>query len=267
MSRTFYDSPYVFLVTEPALSRLIQQSDAYRKCVDQIIKGPEPVFRYPDGSLQIEGGGAVQLFFATRLQGGMEGVEFNTIFRSLAPFSMKQFRFWYEASYRRKLGKYDFRVIPSPPIPESPGEHELGSLPVTVAFLRKPKPDVMRKFTDVISQWCRSVATSGMFGEGPIATPTPELIFQGARVQFVIDASGSGQNTLNWLVLTAYNFGRTVATVAGIHFDMKVHPDFPDKNYIDAYWGPAEGEITVLPIAPTSASGSDQSITPPDSKG
>lgn len=250
MSRTFYDSPFAFLVTEPALTRLVRQSDAYRKCVEQIINGPEPAYRYPDGSLQIEGGGAVQYFFATRLRGGdMTGVEFNTLFRSLAPFSMRQFRLWYEASYRKKLGRQDFLISPGVSFPESPGEHELRELLVTVAFVRKPAPNVMRGFAEVVSQWSHSVASSGMFGEGPVTIPTPELAFQGSRAQFTIDASRSGQNTLNWLTLTVHNFGRLVATVAGVHFDMKVHPDFPEQNYIEAYLGPAEGERVVFPIS------------------
>ena len=53
-----------------------------------------------------------------------------------------------------------------------------------------------------------------------------EVEFRGRVAQFRVNASRSGQDTLNWLLLSVLNFGYAVSQVSNLIFNQEKNLDF-----------------------------------------
>ena len=185
------------------------------------------VEQFPDGSLLIRGevaDGYARKAWETIGQVASFGkdVAQHATVRDLAGFGpYRRYRFLYLADYHERLGgNSGFLVIPVG-LGQfvSKGEYELGALPVTVRFYSRVARDAMLAFRDTVERWSSSVSTCGVFGEGPARLLSAEIAFQGLFATFVIDASRSGQNTLNWLTLLVLGFGIETHPVRAIQYD------------------------------------------------
>jgi hypothetical protein len=117
----------------------------------------------------------------------------------------------------------------------------LEELVITVVFRRTPSRNVLNALGHALRDWHNSMALKGLLEEGPARIISPELTCYGKRAQFTIDASQTGQNTLNWLVIRLFNFGYEVAPIAGVQFDA--------EEIVEQWWGPARGQkVRVCPI-------------------
>ena len=183
---------------------------------------------YPDGTLLIEGGNSADRVWDLILRNGLLdcGIWQPHGFRGIEPFSRNIYRLYYTTDYRERLGELDFGVI-FPAICSHPTkDYELDNLLITVGFNRKPSEDVRHRFAISLGEWFRLVRQQGMFGEGPIEKVSNEVEFRGRVAQFRVNASRSGQDTLNWLLLSVLNFGYAVSQVSNLIFNQEKNLDF-----------------------------------------
>ena len=124
------------------------------------------------------------------------------------------------------------------------------AIPVTVTFRRRLTKEIREEFVQLIGRWAASVRENGIFEEGPVSVVDNRIEFWNRRAQFVLDASQSGQNTINWLILCLLSFSY-VNTVIELFFVAKELVD-------DCSDFPAKGKVVVcdVPVLPAS-DGSD----------
>lgn len=177
--------------------------------------------RYPDGSIFIEGENSAerlwQLIIAKSLLA--KGLCQPNGFSSLKPFPNTAYRLYYTYDYSESLGDFGF-VIAFPGMWKSePANYQLDNLLISVGFYKTPSNSVKHRFVTSLKDWFRSVSDQGLFGEGPIRPASDQLEFRGRLVQFRVDARQSGQNTLNWLLIHALNFGYSFIPITDFIFD------------------------------------------------
>jgi hypothetical protein len=63
-----------------------------------------------------------------------------------------------------------------------------------------------QQFAELVGRWLGSVRGEGVFGEGPVRAISNQIEFYRRAAQFRIDAARSGQNTVNWLILSIVAF-------------------------------------------------------------
>ena len=170
---------------------------------------------FPDGTRLIEGRGTFdqiwQMMLRNRLV-GEGGVWHPRSFGSLERL-VKICVLWYTTEYRESLGELNLGII-FPNVGSNPTSAcDRKNLLVTVGFCRKPSEEVSQSFIRCLGEFFRSVSRQGMFGEGPVRPRSSEVEFRGRVAQFRIDASNSGQDTLNWLLLCVINFGYSTSQV------------------------------------------------------
>ncbi len=188
----------------------------------------------PDGLVRRFPDGAIELNY-TRLKVG----EYHPLvpfispgriegaggFRSLGPFQStgRLFSIQYLADYQDRLkSEVGFLAGKGSPVPISPDEFELESLSIHAYFLRRLNQSVRLDFTRAIAEWGNRVAIKGAFDDGPIQLASPGITFSGVHAHFTIDASRSGQDTLNWLTLTILDFGYEVHVVTWVWFGNEI---------------------------------------------
>ncbi len=122
-----------------------------------------------------------------------------------------------------------------------PLESRLERLAITSVFKRRPSRKTMRLYTEMVGDWLASVKLNGIFGEGGITPVQPaEMVFWSNGAQFYVDAQKSGQNTLNWFILKALDFGMEVTAINVVLLDSDEH--------VESWLGSMTGKITRLPI-------------------
>ena len=189
---------------------------------------------FPDGSMQLSGNTIYEDVRRILVASGLLGnsLIWKTLFRSLAPFHTNHYHFVYSNEYQNKLGECNFINGQSPVMPgESAGERELRNLLVTVGFRHRPNAQIRRKYCVATIDWAESISRRGIFDEGPASLASPGVEFRGTRAQFRIDASRSGQNTLNWLSICIFNFGDRIHAVEAVKF--------ASEDLLDVCFGPA----------------------------
>ena len=178
--------------------------------------------RYPDGSMQIEGPQAVEVFeklavalfrklmanFHAQHPFCNEYVMGGAAYISLNPFEAKSFDLSFCGEFVRKFENGCVGIWPNfvPDLRPTLEENPIDDLPVTVIFQRRLSKDAREQFSRLVGDWLRSVSGEGIFGEGPILPVSGEIDFYPRCAQFRINASRSGQNTINWLILTILRF-------------------------------------------------------------
>ena len=126
----------------------------------------------------------------------------------------------------------------------TPGEFELADLSVAVVFRGRVGKGVRRAFVDAVAAWGRAAVERGAFHDGPIRLASPGVTFVGTRAQFRIDASRSGQDTLNWLSLVMLDFGYEAHPISSVNF---AHSDAE----LDAMFGPPSAAPILVPFPAT----------------
>ena len=178
----------------------------------------------------------------------------SDIWRSLAPFRQQNWQLDLPSDYYESLMPDPFIAGPRPGYSPTATESNLPNLAVTVCFKRRLSKKTMLLYVDMVGNWLTSIKRQGIFGEGPIAPVTPaEVVFQNPRAQFRIDAQHSGQNTLNWFVLSALHFGIDVAAITTVVFDSEENLDqlFPPIKVKDIIKIPLELPASTKPRGET----------------
>jgi len=161
-------------------------------------------------------------------------------FRSLSPFRDKICVLWYTGAYREKLGELDLSVV-FPSIASCPTtDYDLQNFLVTIGMSKKPSEEDSQKLTKLLAGWFESVSTQGLFGEGCIKSASREIVFRGRLAQFRVDASNSGQDTLNWLLLSVLNFGYSNIPVQEFVVD--------HEKKLDLFVGRSRGKTRSIPL-------------------
>jgi hypothetical protein len=264
-SRGDPDRPYADLAARERPASLLFHRDAIEFLRHQLpLFGPiiaserrpgGAVEGFPDGSIlvraELANGAQVKklLDMIGEARAVRRHLSRHTTVRDLAGFGpYRQYRLLYLATYEERLGgKGNFWVYPNFSADfVSQGESQLENLLVTVRFYSRVTRDVMSKFADLVDLWSSSVSNYGMFGEGPVRVLSAEAEFRGLLATFRIDASRSGQNTLNWLTFLVLGFGIESHPVSAIRYD---HED--DTN-TEPTFGAPRGKVRKVPFFTTT---------------
>lgn len=185
--------------------------------VERLRTGRFPIFSgstrlYPDGSLW-----SGDLPYLTRLHGWLRLTEYygtgSTAFRPLAPFggdqdAIPRYTLQYPAWYAALVSESTILAEVGPrEVPVNEWEYDLAHLRVTISIHKKMSKTTAIELAEVVREWYSQIGSKGVFGEGGVALRSPLMRYHGRKVGIEIDASNSGQETLNSLVLAALNWG------------------------------------------------------------
>jgi hypothetical protein len=231
------------LISKEAVRRLEQSSPGFRAFLDRFLGPGGPVRRFPNGAIEIDEEKIHEEVYHAlgsdvTLDCRLEG---RAVTRTLGPFLPKRFYgFQYPFDYQEKLkSEVSFWSGQSTMLPPAPGEFELASLRVAVGFRSRTGKQVRESFAAAVAAWGQAAAEHGAFEDGPARLASPGVTFAGNRALFRIDASRSGQDTLNWLSLVILDFGYEVQSVTKVTYGQT-------DERIDAMLGPARSEPVVV---------------------
>lgn len=175
---------------------------------------------FPDRSVCLSEAGQIQSFW-DRLhlycQGGLMLRE-NTLYRALGCFPYRSFQLLTTWDYFDRIGgEQDFLVIPTDFMPAiAPNELRPEELRCIVQFCHRPSKQIVHKLDDACQHWSVSTRDGSSF-EGPGEFRAGSVRASGrARCSFTVDVSQSGQDSVNWLILSLLNFGATVSPISEI---------------------------------------------------
>jgi hypothetical protein len=232
------------LLSRSAAEQLLQSGPEFREFLDRSLAHGGPVRRFPNGAVEIDGakvgGDELGEAFRSCAATGRE-IEGAYVFQTLGPFAPKRYYcIQYPVAYQEKLRTEDSFMVGQGRIrPPAPGEFDLAHLEATVAFRTRVSKAVREAFVGAISTWARTAAERGAFDDGPVSLASPGIEFSGTRARFLLDASLSGQDTLNWLALAILDFGEDVHVVTGVFFGSSA-------EFLDAMIGPIRGEPVLV---------------------
>ena len=109
---------------------------------------------------------------------------------------------------------------------DTDSEAKLNNLSLAVKFESLPSSQVVEHFMQLVRYWSDSVSETGVFGEGPAFLATPLIEFRELCAFVRLDASRSGPETLNWLMMLLADFGFDIHSVKAIRYDHENHPGF-----------------------------------------
>jgi len=212
------------LIIRPTLSLLRQKVSGFETQLEGLKAAARRSACYPDGTLLLEGG---DTFIKLRnllireqvLASG--GVHDSVGFQSIDPLPDQSYALWITEEYDESLGEDGFHVWFPRLYTYPTRDYRLDDFPITVVFKRKPKGPIQTRFASFLAEWFRGVIKQGILGEGPIRSVSREVHFRGAVAQLRVDATDSGQNTLNWLLLAVLNFGYEVSPIRDFIFDQE----------------------------------------------
>lgn len=209
------------IITAHALSIMVKNMPDLDVHLDSIRADATRHGCYPDGSIFIEGENSAERLWKFILTKGLlaKGVCQPYCFGSLEPFPNTLYRLYFTYDYSESLGNLGL-VIGFPGSWKSdPADYKLSNLLISIGFIKRPLDDVKNRFVASLKGWFQSVSVKGLFEEGPIKLVSSELEFRGRLVQFRIDASQSGQHTLNWLLIHTLNFAYSSIPITDFIFD------------------------------------------------
>ena len=242
------ERPNYYIFSRYALDQMRKSPESGAKRVDLMEQRFGPPFTFPDGSVMlltsIDKQKRAQLWSLTGI-GAMAERELNAVirrmmtkskealpgaisvlgYRSLACFAPADYSLLYTTDYQyrtdEECGIYVYplsgpRWTPAAEVTQD--EQEPSKLLVTVSFRGRVTAAMRQAFVAAIAAWAATVAEGGIAGQGPARVCPPGVQFRGEFARFEIDASASGQNTLNWLTLCLLNFGYTVLIVERITY-------------------------------------------------
>lgn len=232
---------------------------------------PDAMKWYPDGSLQIDGADAVTRFihrcdavYAKRADDINEerdplcstSVLGDVMYESLAAFPERLYTISIWGDFVRELEGSGIGVSTARasqrgtrPLPEWP----ISDLMVSVAFRKRLSKDHRQQFAVAVRGWLDSVRKRGMFDEGPVRPVADEIAFSRRLAQFRIDASESGQNTINWMLLSllplceANPITLVYFVMSFLEYRLEPRPHYVLVGYQDVY-GPVEHRLSLSDV-------------------
>jgi hypothetical protein len=213
----------IFLLLPASVVEQLQEASAdFRAFLERRLANSDHLRRFPNGAIEVEGNEAyVEMRDLLREDGTLEfGLEGQGGFRSLAPFVPKHiFSIQYLSDYQEKIrSEVGFLNGSGDLEPPTSGESNLSELEVSIFFRSRLTDKVRRELAAFVAAWAQSVSVRGAFDDGPIQLASTGIAFFGPRAHFLIDASRSGQDTVNWLSLALFDFGYYVHTITQIGY-------------------------------------------------
>jgi hypothetical protein len=86
-------------------------------------------------------------------------------------------------------------------------EYDLAHVRVLIRLRRKFTAALAEELAGVMRQWFTDIGSKGVFGEVGVKSISPELRWLDKYAGFELDATASGQETLNTLYLAVLNWG------------------------------------------------------------
>ena len=213
------------LIIMPSMLDLIRRHDPG---IDELTKRCGS-FVYPDGSVQFEDAksretframmkGAAEREMSEAKYGLLDGMLLGV--SSLVSWAEHHPRMYGVLFWDRMVKDLDdtnhvliMAFVPSYRKPISP----LDKFWTTILFRRVPSEEQRTEFAATVGQCLSSLAAKGLDGEGRLVLRGEGVSFQGKQASFCIDASQSGQKSLNWLLLTLLACA-TRTTITAIDF-------------------------------------------------
>lgn len=269
MSNDIHSSPESWILHATMLRAPEFNEGPFTECLARFSITGRLFFRYPDGTIQVGMGPPnaepEQQLWTLLTSGwnqwsGRLGERDASLpcngWRHIATFAARRYTLAYGCDYQQQLGEQRLLFYPGPYNVPTELEGRLHQLQTVVVFRRKPARQAMSAFASALRQWHNSVRQAGMAGDGPIRSISQHVEWRGRAALFAIDASASGQDTLNWLIVSLVHFG-TEHLIEAIHF-ANPEPErlFPwMRSHEPIRVGiPAEVPVGVAPVARAQAS-------------
>lgn len=85
-------------------------------------------------------------------------------------------------------------------------EFDLEHVHVMIKLYRKIGKPLAEELADIVRLWFANIGSKGVFGEGGISSISPIMHHRSRDAGFELNAEGSGQETLNTLILAVFNW-------------------------------------------------------------
>jgi hypothetical protein len=258
---------FVSLYSEPFLREAREIGVNVEALLGKIADMPDArILKYPNGTIQLEGEGAASTFGAeagSRVSDHairqahikdprrMPVCLASASFASLSPFPVRYIGLTLWGEFVKQYEGGRLRVQPStiPQPVDGKVNGPIENLPVTIAVRRRFSKQTRQQFADLVGKFLASVRSEGMFGEGPISRVSEVIDFFPRVAQFRIDASRSGQNTINWLILSLVEFS-SINCVTEIHFTEQLNAQWTLEQYFEL----SKDKLVKVPIPEISLS-------------
>lgn len=216
------------IYTQPVLDAILELGYAPESLLATAAIDPRSIEVYPDGSVQVETTNqeieptpivkaladhelrvkgelrdpAAYLNWTSRLGGWT--------YSSLACFPEKLYSIYYYGDFVKKIptGHIPIRTADTARrgndavFAEAPPDRLL----VSIGFERCPAREKRDALVHAITSWYSSVKTRGVFNEGCVRLASRDIEFCDRLAHFRIDVTGTGQNTVNWLIISLLAF-------------------------------------------------------------
>ncbi len=170
----------------------------------------EPTLRfYPDGSVLTR----TDCDFyrqARSIIRQTEGWEPMTWLRPLAPFGQREYVISYPGWYGALVGKYEemhVMVVPGGLTSIWEREYDISEVRVWIQLHRKFARGVPEELAEALKRWFATIGSKGALGEVGVSSLSQLLQYLGKDATFSMDASRSGEHTLNSLILAILSWG------------------------------------------------------------
>ncbi len=245
------------LLTSHALSIMEKHVPQLQLFLESLKDAADRYGQYPDGTMLFEGGDSFHRLWnrikaSRRVDRGvpepnllMHGIWHPNSFGGLEEFTRGKifYMLFYTRDYRESLGELDFSVVFPSMWAHPTKDYNLKNLLISIGFTRKVSTKTQQDFAQCLEEFFSSVSSSGILNEGPLKLVFKEIEFRGRLAQFRVDSSSAGQDTLNWLLITALNFGYSTSTISDFVFDH-------DKD-IERFIGPVFGKVQKIVVSTT----------------
>jgi hypothetical protein len=253
-TKTIAQKTYCTLLIKPVLKIMEKHLSDFSKFLDGIKQDAERHGYFPDGTLMVEGGDSFHRLWnaicaSRRMENGVptpnllaHGIWQPNGFVGLEKLQneSKYYALFYTRDYDESLGELGFFIGFPEMWKNTTKDYDLKNLQISVVFKRKASLETRRRFMQCLANWYSLVSQKGIFGEGPIKLISREIEFRGRLAQFRIDVSTSGQDTLNWLLISVLNFGYEVSKVTDFIFD--------HDQQVERFIGPIRDKVEKIAI-------------------
>ncbi len=184
----------VLIITAPLID-LLQKAG--------VLGSTESLDVYPCGAVQMR----AENLILDRLREWEAG---NTGFRALAAFGERQYILFYPGWFAEKVERAtgnDISIAPGVGLSVVPSEYDVGVVRVLISFYRSCRQRVAESLSQVIGRWFSDVGSRGVFGERGLKEMSRHLWYRDPHCMVTVDVTGSGQETLNTLLLAILNWG------------------------------------------------------------
>jgi len=205
------------------------------------------VLEYPDGTIQLQGEGTTSRFEtiagarvrerAVQIAQAEDPRHMRLLlgsasFTSLSPFHARELRLTLWGDFVKQYEGGHLRIQPGVVVQPVDGRVNgaVNNLPITIVCRRRFSKKTRDQLAELVGAYLASVRDRGLFDEGPVARVSEEITFFRRVAQFRVDASGSGQNSVNWLILMLIGFS-SVNVVTEIYFTEQLNSQWTFENY------------------------------------